>query len=279
MKKIAILVLILALFCIPIIITQTLFYFPAKFSYFEAQIGPGDLTGYTATIIGGFLSLLGGIFGAVGAYLVAKFNMDEQLNRQYRKEYEKIIIEMYINKYQEMLIILNDCKRLLAEWRNNELFWVDARLRILFNNNEKIDKIRLLELIESAPKIHMKYGSDYYINVTRTYNELNTYKNFIDANYYENNINTALIDIKIEYISIFLTLKEFPNEINIEMWEEEYNKVLDLVSKTFEIFIKNEVYFEMEQMKLLKMPEENKENKSLVNILKELKDEFLSSKR
>ena len=272
--------IISALFFIPIIITQALFYFPAKLPFFESKLDPGDLTGYTATIVGGLLSLLGGIFGAVGAYLVAKFNMDQQLNRQYRKEYEKIIVEMYINKYQEILLILNDCERLLAEWRNNKLFWLDARVRNLFNSNDdKIDKITLLKLIEVSPTHQMKYGDDYYTNVIRTYNELNTYKNFIDTDYYIHNVNTALTDISMVKIPIFLTLTEFPAEINKKIWEEEYNKVLDLVSKIFDLFIENKVYFEMEQMKLLKLPEENSENKGLVNILKELKHECFCPKR
>ncbi len=57
-----------------------------------------------STIIGGILSMLGGAIGAFGAYFVARMQMTKQLDLQYNKEREKMIVEIKINKFQELLL-------------------------------------------------------------------------------------------------------------------------------------------------------------------------------
>lgn len=58
-------------------------------------------------IIGGLLSMVGGIAGAFGAYFIAKWQMTILLERQDEKDRKKIAWEININKKQEALQILN----------------------------------------------------------------------------------------------------------------------------------------------------------------------------
>ncbi|MBG9456996.1 hypothetical protein ABE61_24235 [Lysinibacillus sphaericus] len=64
-----------------------------------------------STIIGGLLSMAGGIAGAFGAYFIARMQMTKQLELQYKKEREKMILEIRINKVQDVIQIINQIKK------------------------------------------------------------------------------------------------------------------------------------------------------------------------
>lgn len=56
------------------------------------------------TIISGILSMLGGLFGAMGAYFVSI----RQMKKQFEKQDKDRVIELRINKLNESLELLNN---------------------------------------------------------------------------------------------------------------------------------------------------------------------------
>lgn len=73
----------------------------------------GIQSGDKATIIGGLLSMIGGIVGALGAYFVASM----QIEKQFAKQDKDRVIELKILKLNETLELANEFLHILQVWR------------------------------------------------------------------------------------------------------------------------------------------------------------------
>ncbi|MBM7678957.1 hypothetical protein [Gracilibacillus alcaliphilus] len=63
-----------------------------------------------ATIIGGILSMFGGMVGAFSAYFISRFQLTKQMDLQDQKDRSRVLLETELRKAEEILGILNKTK-------------------------------------------------------------------------------------------------------------------------------------------------------------------------
>ncbi|MFJ6264240.1 hypothetical protein ACIQGW_04360 [Lysinibacillus xylanilyticus] len=120
------------------------------------QIGVGKLEQTNrSAIIGGLLSMAGGIAGAFGAYFIARMQMKKQLELQYKKEEEKMIKEVKINNY---LKLLETGDNLLQLYNKLQFSLLKTLMATLINNisiveQEKEISIQIQTIKELSTKI------------------------------------------------------------------------------------------------------------------------------
>lgn len=98
----------------------------------NAQIG---MTGNQATIYAGFLGLVGGIVGAMAAFLIARMQMTKQLDLQYKKEKNKLKLELELNSMQNLSNHINKLRMEISKLSSYENQAIKE-----FNSYKNLDK-------------------------------------------------------------------------------------------------------------------------------------------
>ncbi|RDV26298.1 hypothetical protein [Lysinibacillus capsici] len=145
------------------------------------QVIGGDSSN-KAAIIGGILSMFGGLIGAFGAYFIAKWQMNVLLERQYEKEKSKFTWEIKVNKKLEVISILNNKINELDLFRKEFLSHnstVRIYLRKMIKENPDIKAITLPQgYIEECEKF-----LDMITNFALTFQILFSYKSFYSKDF------------------------------------------------------------------------------------------------
>lgn len=133
------------------------------FSLFTLMIQVvGNDSSNKATILSGLLSMIGGAAGAFSAYFIARWQMDKQLDLQYKKEKEKIIVELKINKTNEIINIYNDVLNEIASFEEK---WIN--LQSFVNKKRKYlgsGVFALSDFIDEKCSNEVLYSKRFVIN-------------------------------------------------------------------------------------------------------------------
>ncbi|MCK1987149.1 hypothetical protein MPH48_03425 [Lysinibacillus fusiformis] len=178
-------------------------------------------------IISGLLSMIGGIAGAFGAYLIARMQMTKQLDLQYKKEEEKMIKEIKINNYLKVLEIGDALLQSLIKL--NRLL-VESTVEINRDNDsfieqEKIIRVQLQEVKEQTSKLII-------------------YKGFYEENqlFHFENITKDITSMEEQVLRKLIEFyKKF--DINKTLDKEGFNKIYDQISKDFKNIINSPKHF------------------------------------
>ncbi len=178
-------------------------------------------------IISGLLSMIGGIAGAFGAYLIARMQMTKQLDLQYKKEEEKMIKEIKINNYLKVLEIGDALLQSLIKL--NRLL-VESTVEINRDNDsfieqEKIIRVQLQEVKEQTSKLII-------------------YKGFYEENqlFHFENITKDITSMEEQVLRKLIEFyKKF--DINKTLDKEGFNKIYDQISNDFKNIINSPKHF------------------------------------
>ncbi|PCD84789.1 hypothetical protein CNQ87_10635 [Lysinibacillus fusiformis] len=178
-------------------------------------------------IISGLLSMVGGIAGAFGAYLIARMQMTKQLDLQYKKEEEKMIKEIKINNYLKVLEIGDALLQSLIKL--NRLL-VESTVEINRDNDsfieqEKIIRVQLQEVKEQTSKLII-------------------YKGFYEENqlFHFENITKDITSMEEQVLRKLIEFyKKF--DINKTLDKEGFNKIYDQISNDFKNIINSPKHF------------------------------------
>lgn len=131
-----------------------------------AVYGRIGMTGNQATMYAGFLGLVGGIAGAMAAFLIARMQMTKQLNLQYKKEKNKLKSELELNSMQKLSNHINKLRMeisKLSSYENQAIKEFDSYK----NLDKETMKIRRLSLRdEERLDKHLQEVQKYFNNTT-----------------------------------------------------------------------------------------------------------------
>lgn len=108
-----------------------------------------------ATIMGGALSMIGGMVGAFSAYFIAKMQMTKQLDLQYKKEEEKMVKEVKISNFFKLLEIGDNLLQLINKLH---VSLVEGLIESLVSqenivNREKEIRVLVQEIKEQSTRV------------------------------------------------------------------------------------------------------------------------------
>lgn len=187
-----------------------------------------------ATIIGGVLSMFGGIVGALGAYFIARLQMTKQLDLQYKKERQKMILEININKHQEVIAFINDIKKQFNKYED-EYTNYNFHIRDKINSQDEtgIDRMSLIESLNIEKYFKCR---DLFNEIIENYNLIFTFKVFFKDDFIRQleGFNEGLYKFKFDvnnYMLFNYMNREYSRtELQSERVEKEEKIYLKLVA-------------------------------------------------
>lgn len=126
-------------------------------------------------IISGLLSMVGGIAGAFGAYFIAKWQMTNLLDLQFKREHEKMILEIKINKFQEIIYFLNHIKKEFNLFERTFHSHV-AYTQHLLNESQDVEGFMKMYSLKQCDKVEESLNK-----LSKDYVEIFKYKVFLDS--------------------------------------------------------------------------------------------------
>ncbi|MFJ3386638.1 hypothetical protein [Lysinibacillus sp. NPDC086135] len=203
-----------------------------------------------ASIIGGILSMIGGALGALGAYIVATY----QMNKQFENHEKNRALELKVNKSNTALNKLVELKefvhKIKGELTNMEVEVSEKILRRglrllhqynlvdgIYRDQLKLDIDEILSFRKEIEKLKIFIKNEVDIDTfnVKVFKFIDAYKNYINLNgEFEDTIDAFEIDGHLKWIEIN---GEFNSnyEIFIEVLNENIIKIENYITKILEI--------------------------------------------
>ncbi|MFB7159561.1 hypothetical protein [Lysinibacillus sp. NPDC056232] len=203
-----------------------------------------------ASIIGGILSMIGGALGALGAYIVATY----QMNKQFENHEKNRALELKVNKSNTALNKLVELKefvhKIKGELTNMEVEVsgkiLRKRLRLInqynlvdnsYRDQLKLDIDEILSFRKEIEKLKIFIKNEVDIDTfnVEVFKFIDAYKNYINLNWeFDDSIDALKNDVYLKWIEIN---GEFNSNYEkfIEVLNENIIKIENYITKILEV--------------------------------------------
>lgn len=187
-----------------------------------------------AAIIGGILSMFGGTIGALGAYFIAKWQMNVVLERQYEKEKSKFTWEIKVNKKLEVVQILNNKINDLDSFRMEYINYITSLRYYLRKKIDEDPNIKEIKFLQDDSKKSLEL-IDMLTDLELKFKVLFSYKSFYSEDFLKKLYEFD--DYLLEFYKIFMkniSVKNWKIESSTDEffnnWLEEKDRISNLIS-------------------------------------------------
>lgn len=211
-----------------------------------------------ATIIGGVLSMIGGMVGAFSAYFIARMQLTKQLDLQDEKDRARIIMKMKIDKADELLSILHSNMHLLHQLHGSVMV-LQIDFERFLDQKKSVSKEAMVNFDDLRNNAIMEDIQKYRDVFLRDINKFPSY-----SAYYPVLISRVISDherFKNYTWEITNCMREFIGGIGKRLRHEELISILD---KKF-YFINSE-YMEIEKIITSQIQEFEKEIRNNISV-------------
>jgi hypothetical protein len=180
-----------------------------------------------ATIISGFLSMLGGMVGAFSAYLIARAQITTQLDLQDKKDRSRVLLETKLRKAEEVLEVLTRTKtaffNLQGAWRSILIDYTNEIQNRLTEDidYEELKNEGLLELLE-------KHRDDFVFTYSGCYKYRPYFPELIDSIERDHNETFKTLTVDINSVMFLFGGVEGKAKTYLELWrlvEEDIEQI------------------------------------------------------
>lgn len=215
-------------------------------------------------IFGGFLGLLGGITGAFSAYFIARMQMTKQLDLQFEKEKDKLVLELEIENGKRKIQLINNLM-----YQSESLKYLILDLQNMFCKINKLGEEtkkyeQKIQNFLNAIKISKKNNENIYAeNYQSVYKELDSMKEFSIEEY-----NKKVSEFNQTFMNGKEILKEIQRDLSeyltLELIHEKdtvfFDKHKDLIPKVVKDYSK-----EIDEQSIKNLSEKVSEIDNLIN--------------
>lgn len=210
----------------------------------------GEDSSNKASIIGGILSMVGGAIGALGAYVVATYQMNKQTENQEKNR----ALELKVNKSNTALNKLIEMKELIYSIRGN-LYNMEMEIdqKIQANRLQYLNKYLLVEdiyLKQLMPnidkilssrkdieqlKIFINKELDFELFNEEVFKYIEAYKSYINLNWeFEESIDSFETDVYRMWVKIYAEFESSYEKI-IKTLNTKIQKIENYIIKIIEV--------------------------------------------